>query len=139
MTDVLALPLLSTPDLVVLPGMVVPVELDADTRPVLDAAQAGSDGRLLLAPRMADRYPTHGVVATVEPDHDQAGDRRGLERGQRVHWPCLAYVASTASFAGRHHSSCERYHSMVLDRPDSKFWNWGDQPSSWRSLPDSIA
>jgi ATP-dependent Lon protease len=57
---------LSTPDLVVLPGMVVPIELDGDTRPVVDAAQAGSDGRLLLAPRLSDRYPTHGVVATIE-------------------------------------------------------------------------
>ena len=60
------LPLLSLPDLVVLPGMVVPVELDADTRPVVDAAQAGSESRLLLAPRLADRYPTYGVVATIE-------------------------------------------------------------------------
>ncbi len=66
MNDVITLPLLSTPDLVVLPGMVVPIELDGDTRPVVDAAQAGSDGKLLLAPRLADRYPTHGVVATIE-------------------------------------------------------------------------
>ncbi|MBE7188699.1 LON peptidase substrate-binding domain-containing protein, partial [Jatrophihabitans endophyticus] len=66
MTDVITLPILSLPDLVVLPGMVVPVELDADSRPVIDAAQAGSDGQLLLAPRLSDRYPTHGVIATVE-------------------------------------------------------------------------
>jgi ATP-dependent Lon protease len=66
MNDVISLPLLSVPDLVVLPGMVVPIELDADARPVVDAAQAGSDGRLLLAPRLSDRYPTHGVVATIE-------------------------------------------------------------------------
>jgi ATP-dependent Lon protease len=66
MNDVIHLPLLSAPDLVVLPGMVVPVELDGDSRPVIDAAQAGSDGTLLLAPRLADRYPTHGVVATIE-------------------------------------------------------------------------
>ena len=66
MNDVITLPLLSTPDLVVLPGMVVPIELDGDAAPVVDAAQAGSDGKLLLAPRLADRYPTHGVVATIE-------------------------------------------------------------------------
>ncbi|MCW2820473.1 MAG: lon, partial [Marmoricola sp.] len=66
MNDVIHLPLLSAPDLVVLPGMVVPVELDGHSRPVIDAAQAGSDGTLLLAPRLADRYPTHGVVATIE-------------------------------------------------------------------------
>ncbi|MCW2808208.1 MAG: ATP-dependent Lon protease, bacterial type [Marmoricola sp.] len=66
MNNVIHLPLLSAPDLVVLPGMVVPIELDGHSRPVIDAAQAGSDGTLLLAPRLADRYPTHGVVATIE-------------------------------------------------------------------------
>ncbi|SDR69883.1 ATP-dependent Lon protease [Nocardioides scoriae] len=70
MTDVQTLPLLSLADTVVLPGMVVPVELDADTRPVVDAARAAADGdtpaTLLLAPRLADRYPTYGVIATVE-------------------------------------------------------------------------
>src|SRR3954449_6663585 len=66
MTDVLTLPILSLPDLVVLPGMVVPIELDSDARAVIDAARAGSGGRLLLAPRLADRYPTYGVLAEIE-------------------------------------------------------------------------
>src|ERR1700710_2983011 len=66
MSDVLTLPILSLPALVVLPGMVVPVELDGDTRAVIDAARAGSDGELLLAPRLADRYPVYGVIATIE-------------------------------------------------------------------------
>ncbi|MDT4922000.1 MAG: ATP-dependent Lon protease, partial [Pseudonocardiales bacterium] len=66
MSDVLTLPILSLPDLVVLPGMVVPVELDGDARAVIDAARAGSDGQLLLAPRLADRYPTYGVLAEIE-------------------------------------------------------------------------
>jgi len=65
-SDVLTLPLLSVPDLVVLPGMVVPVELDGDARAAIDAARAGSDGELLLAPRLADRYPSFGVIATIE-------------------------------------------------------------------------
>src|SRR3954469_9493776 len=66
MSDVLTLPILSLPDLVVLPGMVVPVELDSDTRAVVDAARAGSEGQLLLAPRLADRYPVYGVIAEIE-------------------------------------------------------------------------
>jgi ATP-dependent Lon protease len=66
MSDVLTLPILSLTDLVVLPGMVVPVELDSDTQAVIDAARAGSDGRLLLAPRLADRYPVYGVIAEIE-------------------------------------------------------------------------
>src|ERR1700759_5203656 len=86
MTDTLSLPLLSVPDLVVLPGMVVPIELDADTRPVVDAAQAGADGRLLLAPRLADRYPTHGVVATIEQVGRLPGGVKAvvLRAGERV-------------------------------------------------------
>ncbi|HZC71938.1 MAG TPA: endopeptidase La [Jatrophihabitans sp.] len=66
MPDVLTLPILSLPAAVVLPGMVVPIELDSDARAVIDAARAGSDGKLLLAPRLADRYPTYGVLAEIE-------------------------------------------------------------------------
>src|SRR6476646_4300490 len=66
MSDVLTLPILSLPDLVVLPGMVVPVELDSDTRAVVDAARAGADGQLLLAPRLSDRYPVYGAIAEIE-------------------------------------------------------------------------
>ncbi len=60
------LPVLSVPDLVVLPGMVVPVELDETAQAAVDAARAGAEGQLLLAPRLADRYPSYGVVATIE-------------------------------------------------------------------------
>ena len=86
MSDVISLPLLSVPDLVVLPGMVVPVELDGDARPVIEAAQAGSDERLLLAPRLSDRYPTHGVIATVEQVGRLPGGARAavLRAGERV-------------------------------------------------------
>ncbi len=76
MSDVLTLPLLSLPDVVVLPGMVVPVELDGDTRAVIDAARSagapeangtiGTNGTVLLTPRLADRYPVYGVIAEVE-------------------------------------------------------------------------
>ena len=64
-----SLPVLFVPDLVVLPGMVVPVELDESSRAAVDAARAGSDSRLLIAPRLSgsdDRYPLYGAVATVE-------------------------------------------------------------------------
>ena len=86
MTDVITLPMLSLPDLVVLPGMVVPVELDGDAAPVIDAARAGSDGRLLLAPRLADRYPTYGVIATIEQVGRLPGGARAavLRAGERA-------------------------------------------------------
>ena len=85
-----ALPLLSVTDLVVLPGMVVPIELDADVRSVLDAAQVGvedeEDARLLLSPRLSDRYATHGVIATIEQVGRLPGGVQAvvLRAGERV-------------------------------------------------------
>ncbi len=64
--SVTELPVLFVPDLVVLPGMVVSVELDDAARATVDAARASSEGRLLVAPRLEDRYASYGAVATVE-------------------------------------------------------------------------
>ncbi len=86
MSDFRRLPVLSLTDVVVLPGMVVPIELDEPAQAAVDAARAarspesgadadsGTDsekdspesGQLLLAPRLPDRYSTFGVVATIE-------------------------------------------------------------------------
>ena len=60
------LPVLFVPDVVVLPGMVVPIELDESSRAAIDAARSSSDSRLLVAPRLEDRYASYGVVASVE-------------------------------------------------------------------------
>src|SRR5690348_5898495 len=60
------LPVLFLPDVVVLPGMVVPLGLDEPSRAAIDAARASSDGRLLVAPRLEDRYASYGVIASVE-------------------------------------------------------------------------
>ncbi|HEY2298246.1 MAG TPA: endopeptidase La [Jatrophihabitans sp.] len=62
----LHLPMLSLPDTVVLPGMVVPVELDDAAQAVIDAARAGAEGQLLIAPRLSDRYPVYGAIAEIE-------------------------------------------------------------------------
>ena len=66
MSKTLRLPVLSLPEIVVLPGMVVPVELDEMARATVDAAQASADDQLLLTPRLPDRYPVYGTVATIE-------------------------------------------------------------------------
>jgi len=60
------LPVLFVPDLVVLPGMVVPIELDESSQAAIDAARSSSGQQLLVAPRLEDRYASYGVVATVE-------------------------------------------------------------------------
>jgi ATP-dependent Lon protease len=52
-------------DLVVLPGMVVPIELDESARAAVDAARSHSDGRLLVAPRLEDRYAAYAVEASI--------------------------------------------------------------------------
>ncbi|MGZ4499408.1 MAG: LON peptidase substrate-binding domain-containing protein, partial [Nocardioidaceae bacterium] len=60
------LPVLFVTDLVVLPGMVVPIGLDEPAQAAVDAARSSSDGRLLVAPRLDDRYASYGVIASIE-------------------------------------------------------------------------
>ncbi|SDD12920.1 endopeptidase La [Auraticoccus monumenti] len=60
------LPVLFVPDLVVLPGMVVPIELDEAARAAIDAARSSGDERVLVAPRLEDGYAAYGVVADIE-------------------------------------------------------------------------
>ncbi|MGB8405977.1 MAG: LON peptidase substrate-binding domain-containing protein, partial [Mycobacterium sp.] len=60
-----AVPVLFITEPIVLPGMVVPIELDDAARVAVDAAQASESGKLLIAPRLDDRYPTHGVLASI--------------------------------------------------------------------------
>jgi ATP-dependent Lon protease len=76
-TETLHLPVLSLDDQVVLPGMVVPIELDDAAKAAVDAATASADGRLLLSPRLEDRYATHGVVATIDQIGRLPGGRPG--------------------------------------------------------------
>ncbi|OBB00638.1 hypothetical protein A5668_25365 [Mycolicibacterium fortuitum] len=49
------MPILFLSEPIVLPGMVVPVELDDAARTAVDAAQASDSGKLLIAPRQDDR------------------------------------------------------------------------------------
>ncbi len=80
------LPVLFVTDLVVLPGMVVPLELDDASRAAIDAAGSGGDGRLLIAPRLEDRYASYGVIASVERVGTVSGGGPAavLKAGQRA-------------------------------------------------------
>ncbi len=101
MPDIRRLPVLSLTDVVVLPGMVVPIELDEPAQAAVDAARsahspdtdtprsAGTSagvGELLLAPRLQDRYSAFGVVATIEQVGRLAGGAAAavLRAGQRA-------------------------------------------------------
>ncbi|WP_067695358.1 endopeptidase La [Nocardia jejuensis] len=67
------LPVLFLTDPIVLPGMVVPIELDESSQAAIDAARAGKVDQVLVAPRLDEGYATYGVVATIE----QVGRMRG--------------------------------------------------------------
>jgi ATP-dependent Lon protease len=90
------LPVLSVPDVVVLPGMVVPVELDDAAQAVIDAARAGADGQLLLAPRLSDRYASHGAIAEI----DQIGRLPGGARAAVLRAHARAKIGSGVSGPG---------------------------------------
>ena len=65
MAEVKSVPVLFLSDSIVLPGMVVPIELDDAARAAVDAARASESGKLLIAPRLDDRYPSYGVLASI--------------------------------------------------------------------------
>ncbi|WHU47360.1 endopeptidase La [Gordonia sp. L191] len=79
-----SLPVLFVPDLVVLPGMVVPIPLDDAAQATVDAARASEPGKLLVAPRLDDRYPTHGVVASiVQVGRIPGGGQAAVVKGEK--------------------------------------------------------
>ena len=88
-----SLPVLFLSDLVVLPGMVVPIALDEAAQAAVDAARASSDGELLLAPRLEDRYASYGVVATVE----RVGRLMRRRRRRRCCGPAAGPASAAAS------------------------------------------
>jgi ATP-dependent Lon protease len=65
MPEAISVPVLFVSEPIVLPTMVVPVGLDDAARTAVDAAQASESGKLLIAPRLDDRYPTYGVLASI--------------------------------------------------------------------------
>ncbi|ALI27175.1 MULTISPECIES: endopeptidase La [Mycolicibacterium] len=84
MPEPIAVPILFLSEPIVLPGMVVPVELDDAARTAVDAAQASDSGKLLIAPRLDDRYPTHGVIASiVQVGRMPGGAEAAVVRGER--------------------------------------------------------
>jgi ATP-dependent Lon protease len=65
MAEAKSVPVLFLSDSIVLPGMVVPIELDDAARVAVDAARATESGELLIAPRLEDRYASYGVLASI--------------------------------------------------------------------------
>ncbi len=84
------LPLLPMDDVVVLPGMAVPLDLnEPEARVAVEAARAASAerGELLLAPRLEGRYAAVGTVAVIEqvgrlPGGEPVALVRGVSRAR---------------------------------------------------------
>jgi len=86
------LPVLPLSDLVVLPGMVLPLPLaDAEVRAAVDAARAAapaeSKAEVLLVPRLNGRYAPVGTAAVIEqvgrmPGGEEAAVVRGTARAR---------------------------------------------------------
>jgi ATP-dependent Lon protease len=100
----LTLPVLPLNDGVLLPGMVVPVELDAEAQAAVDAARtAGAAGggvrsepRLLVVPRLAGKYGAVGTIAVL----DQVGRLPGGEPGAVLRGQSRARVGSGVNGPG---------------------------------------
>jgi ATP-dependent Lon protease len=96
MTETKSVPVLFVSDPVVLPGMVVPIALDDAARAAVDAARATESGTLLIAPRLDDRYPSYGVLATiVQVGRIPGGGTAAVVRGER-----RAHIGTGASGPG---------------------------------------
>ena len=79
-----SVPVLFVTDTIVLPGMVVPIALDDAAQAAIDAARASESGQLLIAPRLDDRYPSHGVIAKIlQVGRIAGGGTAAVVRGER--------------------------------------------------------
>ena len=84
MPEPISVPVLFVREPILLPGMVVPIELDDAARAAVDAAQSSDSGRLLIAPRLDDRYPTYGVLASiVQVGRIPGGGAAAVVKGER--------------------------------------------------------
>lgn len=89
-------PVLFLSDQIVLPGMVVPIPLDDTTRAAVEAARNAESGQLLIAPRLEDRYPSYGVLASVvQLGRMPGGAQIAIVRGER-----RAHIGTGASGPG---------------------------------------
>src|SRR5580698_3383196 len=96
MAEAKSVPVLFVSDPIVLPGMVVPIALDDAARAAVDAARATESGTLLIAPRLDDRYPSYGVLATiVQVGRIPGGGTAAVVRGER-----RAHIGTGASGPG---------------------------------------
>jgi ATP-dependent Lon protease len=81
------LPVLPLTEAVLLPGMVIPVQLDSATQAAIDSARSSAENTLLAVPRLDGEYGPVGTVAVIEqvgrlPSGEPAAVIRGLSRAR---------------------------------------------------------
>src|SRR5260370_996988 len=81
------LPVLPLTDQVLLPGMVIPVTLDAATQAAIDVARASGDDTVLAVPRLDGDYGPVGTIAKIEQvgrlsSGEAAAVIRGIDRAR---------------------------------------------------------
>ena len=74
----LTVPLLPLPGGVVVPGMVVTIAVESDEAKAAIAAAADADDRLVLVPKVGDRYATVGTLAHIDSHDRLRGGRKGI-------------------------------------------------------------
>ncbi len=135
MTEARNYPVLPLDDAVVLPGMVVPIELDSDRnsggnsseiRAAIDAAQL-ADTAVLIVPRPGGRYATVGTLASIEqmgrlPGGQPAAVLRGLSRASigtgttgpgAALWVEATEIAAPETYDDDVHSLAREYKGLV--------------------------
>ncbi|GJF06780.1 endopeptidase La [Pseudonocardia sp. D17] len=129
MTQTLKLPVLPLTDSVVLPGMVVPIRLDApEVQAAVDVANGdATEKKVLVVPRLDGRYAAIGVVAVLEqvgrlPSGERAAVVRGETRariGAGVTGPGSALWVEAepieeSPVTGRTHELAKEYKALVV-------------------------
>jgi ATP-dependent Lon protease len=135
MTESRNYPVLPLDDAVVLPGMVVPIELDEGRKPggssseiraAIDAAQL-ADTPVLIVPRPGGRYATVGTLASIEqmgrlPGGQSAAVLRGLARASigtgttgpgTALWVEATEIAAPETYHDDVHSLAREYKGLV--------------------------
>ncbi|GII22921.1 endopeptidase La [Planosporangium mesophilum] len=120
------LPVLPLVDAVLLPGMVIPVTLDAATQAAVDAARASGDDTLIAVPRLDGEYGPVGTTAVIDKvgrlaSGERAAVIRGLARahiGSGVAGPGAALWVETTPFdeaapTGRTRELAREYKTLV--------------------------
>jgi ATP-dependent Lon protease len=123
---VATLPVLPLADAVLLPGMVIPVTLDAGTQAAVDAARAAGDDMVVAVPRLDGQYGPVGATALVAkvgrlPSGEPAAVIRGLQRahiGSGVAGPGAALWVEITPFSepavtGRARELAREYKTLV--------------------------